>query len=135
MKATTISVAPELVEILKRRGARPDRSHGDLSRSAVAGRMIAAYAYLMDSVELSPPAEMLELVAALFQEPRRLKPHQVAHLPRHVRAAYPSLAATGENDAPHPLVAWLDGLSVLERFALVDLLEQRLAAKPSPLPD
>lgn len=128
---TTAKVHPADMAFLEQRGALSHRGARTFSRSAVLHRSMQQLRALLDHHDPrrgGMSREMAALAARLLPEPWSIKPASVEHLALRLQEA-PGFAieSAAAGVAPAALVAAVAGLSLGEKFALLDLALQAQA--------
>ncbi|HVT14721.1 MAG TPA: hypothetical protein VHQ90_00890 [Thermoanaerobaculia bacterium] len=122
---TTIQIAPDDVEFLARRGARPHRGGGHFSRSAVLQRALRTLRLLLEHSDPRTtrglPEEMHAVALALIPLPCDLTGFELRRL-ADILAESPDFPAhTGRAGIdPQDFLAAIAALSFPEKVALVD---------------
>jgi hypothetical protein len=135
---TTIYAPPDLIDFLHDRGARPDRSGGTWSRTAVLTRsfdLFAAGLAASDPRKTAArlPAAYYELAVELLTQPWKLGASDIKMLPEYLRDLphfTPTVEAAGVD--PEAFLAAIRPLSFTERHHIVDQAHQRHAPHDEP---
>jgi hypothetical protein len=136
-KGTTAKVHPDDHTFLEERGALSHRGARTFSRSSVLHRSMQQLCAILahyDPRRGGMSAEMASLAARLLPEPWSIKPASVEHLALRIQEAPgfgAETAAAGVTAAA--LVAAIAGLSLVEKYALLDLALQAQAPAAAAL--